>query len=331
MFDFLHNNPLADRVRVARLRFTPFRLILVFFLVMVIAEFIATVPQSLYISYRILLEMGPGVFLGASGGDTDAFLTETAELTNALMGEDVAILIALFSSVIVIFSVLIFCRFIERRPLASMGLSINRSAPLSLATGALLGVAMFGIAFLIAYGMGGVMVTDGVPHPGRMILYLFGFFVEAISVELLFRGFLMLSLCNSTTPGKAVCLSALMFALFAGGSAGSTLLGFANLFFLGVFLGLLVFRAKSLWISVALYAMWCFMEGNVFGTSVGGIWPKTSILVSTPVEGHNLTNGGVFGPEASLAVSAVLLISLVVLWALSGKQLTEPSDTQSYL
>lgn len=327
MFRFLKNNPLAAEARTARLRPTVGKQLLIFLGVMLVGEIVASIPSSIYAVLCTLSLIDPEALAGMLTDQNDELLTEEMNaISAALMRDDGYILCMLFSMVGVILITVLYCRFVEKRSLSSMGLGVRAGAPRSLALGFLFGLLMFGAAFLISYAMGAITVGQGSPAPGIMVLYFFAFFVQAASEEILFRGYLMLSLCNATTPGRAVFISALMFSLMHGGNAGYTILGAVNIFVFGLLLGLLVFRAQSLWMAIALHAMWNFAEGNIFGASVSGMMPSTSILVSLPVDGRNLTSGGVFGPEAGLAVSMVLLLALVALWYFPSKENPAPTD-----
>ncbi|MBQ2718766.1 MAG: CPBP family intramembrane metalloprotease, partial [Clostridia bacterium] len=295
-------------------RFRPKMLgqLLLFFLVMTIAESVAAVPLTFYTTVRMFSLLDPELLLDPNV--TEEALTEAMEaVTATIMAENTYFLLSLFSMAVIIVVTVVYCRLIERRPLSSMGLALNARTPLSLLLGLLLGGAMIGGVFLISYATGALTVEAASPHAGLLILYFFAFFVQSSAEEFLFRGYLMPSLSNATTPLGAVLISALFFATMHTANAGFSLLGGINIFIFGVFLGLLVFRTGNLLIACAIHAAWNFACGPVFGMSVSGLAMPDTVLSSVAVAGRELTNGGAFGPEGGIVTTLILTLSMILL------------------
>lgn len=321
MFDFLKDNPLVEGANAARLRPRSVALhFLLFFLVMTVAEMVAGIPASLYSSYRLLSILGPALFLGSEEMSSEELAAKMEEATAAVMAEDGYLLCTLFSFAITALLVVIFCRFIERRPIASMGLAPTRRSLGGYAVGLLVGLLMAGAAFLIVYATRSVTVEKGSGSVGMLILYLFAFLIQGAGEEILVRGYFMISLTGITRPGAAVVWSAFLFALLHFGNEGVSLLAILNIFLFGVLLGLIVFRTGSLFLACALHGVWNFAEGCLFGLPVSGIRPTQTLLASTLTEGRTLTNGGAFGPEGGAAVTIVLFLAILVFLLLSDKR-----------
>ena len=72
----------------------------------------------------------------------------------------------------------------------------------------------------------------------------------------------------------------------------------------------------------AIHSMWNFAQGNLFGIPVSGLVGSPSPLVTEMGEGkwQTLVNGGSFGLEGGLAVTAVLAVACVTVWFASTKK-----------
>ncbi len=325
MLDFLKNNPLVEGARTARLRPRLAAQFLIFFLVMTVGDMIATIPVSFYTTLRMMSLIDPALLTGPTV-DQEALLAEMEKASAVIMGEDAFLLLSLFSTVAPLLVSLVYCRLIERRPIASMGVTFTKRAPLSLLLGLLLGLLMLGGAYLVCYATGAVTVTAGTCHIGMILLYFLGYLIQGSAEEFLCRGYLMPSLCNATSPFSAILLSALFFSLMHTSNPGFSFVAGLNIFLIGLLLGLLVFRTGNIWIACGLHAAWNFAEGALFGMSVSGTVPKHSFLLSAALEGRTLTNGGDFGPEGGVAVSLILVVALIVFFYLPQRK-TRDTDT----
>lgn len=317
MFDFLKNNPLVAGARTARLRPRSMTMhLLIFFLVMLVTDFVASLPASIYMIVRVIFLIDPSLLANADPEDPSALLEAFNTASTAVLSEDGYILTLLFSTVATAVLCVIYCRFVERRPIASMGLSLRRSTPVLYVLGLLLGLVMFGLTFFIMYVTEAVSVSGGSFAPLILALYLFAFLIQGASEEILVRGYFMTSLTNNTGAGSAVICSSLLFAAMHSGNVGASFLGLFNIFLFGLLLGLITFRTGSLFLPMALHGIWNFAEGNIFGMAVSGIRPRHSILLSALTEGRVTTNGGDFGPEGGAAATIALVIALAVLLVL---------------
>ena len=329
MFDFLKNNPLVEGARTARLRPQSMAMhLLIFFLVTLVTDIVTSLPASIYMIARVIPMIDPTLLANADPKDPDALLEAFNAASATVGGEDGYLLTLLFSTVATAIICVIYCRFVERRPIASMGLSVKRSSFGLYGLGLVAGLLMFGIAFLIMYASGAVSVSGGRFSPAFLALYLVAFLIQGASEEILVRGYFMTSLTNSTGAGSAVVCSALLFAAMHSGNIGVSFLALFNIFLFGLLLGLITFRTGSLLLPMALHGIWNFAEGNLFGTAVSGLRPGHSVLISVLAEGRATTNGGDFGPEGGAAVTIALVIALAVFLLLPQKNTKAPDAPQ---
>ena len=320
MLDFLKNNPLVEGARTARLKPRMAAQFLIFFLVMTVAEMIANIPVSLYSTVRIMTLIDPTLLAGETL-DEAALLAEMDRISAIIAGEDLFYFLSLFSMGAVILVSLFYCRVIERRPLASMGVTFDRKSLPSLLLGLLFGLLMLGSAFLISYGTGAVTVAWGSADVKILILSFLAYLVVGSAEEFLCRGYLMPSLCNATSPISAILISALFFSLMHISNPGFSAVAALNIFLFGILLGFLVLRTGNIWIACGLHAAWNFTEGALFGMPISGTATGRSLLVSTLAEGRVTTNGGEFGPEGGVAVTVILLLAFILFlyWPQSTK------------
>ena len=87
-----------------------------------------------------------------------------------------------------------------------------------------------------------------------------------------------------------------------------------------MFAALYFIRRGSIWGIAALHTAWNFVQGNIFGCYVSGINFYQSVFTTEIDNALSPINGGWFGPEGGLAVTAVLLIGIVTLSFMKNKE-----------
>lgn len=219
----------------------------------------------------------------------------------------------LFSTLLVSLAVLLFCRVLQNRRPGELGLSRPRTVweyPVGLVVGTGLFVAAIGICLAV----GAVSLhTGGEMAFGMWFLFLGGFLVQGMSEEILCRGYFLGSLMRRHRPWVAILVSSAAFALLHLFNAGVTPLALFNIFLFGVLESVYVLRRGNLWGACAIHSAWNFVQGNGFGISVSGTGQGPSPIVTSFNSRMSLWNGGSFGLEGGLAVSAVLLVAIAVL------------------
>lgn len=228
-------------------------------------------------------------------------------------------LIALFATTLTVAAVLLYCLAGERRSLVGLGF-VPRHAAAEYGLGLLGGLVMLSASVLLCAVSGTLTLTltDAQPRLGLLLLFLAGFLIQGMSEELLCRSFLMVSLSRSLPLWLCALTNALLFSLIHLGNPGVTLIALLNIFLFGLFASLLTLRRGSIWMVGALHSMWNFAQGNLFGIPVSGLSGIPSPLQAQVSEGAlpTLINGGTFGLEGGLAVTAVMLVGCALLLTL---------------
>ena len=241
----------------------------------------------------------------------------------------VQLLISLFATSATVGVVLLYCLAAERRSLTSLGLN-RRGALSEYAFGLLGGLVLFGTAVLICGATDTLTVArENAPLPwGMLLLFLLGYLIQGMSEELLCRSYLMVSLSRGLPLWACAMLNALLFSLIHLGNPEVSFIALVNIFLFGLFASFLTLRRGSIWMVGGLHSMWNFSQGNLFGISVSGIAGSPSLLRTELTAGgwQGLLNGGAFGLEGGLAVTAVLLIACCIVVVMPTKKTEIPSS-----
>ena len=226
----------------------------------------------------------------------------------------------LLSTVICILLTLLMTRFAENRPARTLGLLKNGLAAHYL-TGALSGFAAFAGAVGMAWGLGALQyagISGEIPWK-TLALLLLGWMIQGFSEEIAFRGWLMTSLGTHHGPAVTLTVSSVLFAAVHLGNDGISAMALLNLMLFGAFAGLYFMRTRNLWGCAAFHTIWNAVQGNFFGIKVSGIDAGLTVLRFDSVPGRAWLNGGDFGMEGGLAVTAVLIVGIALVWLLPEK------------
>ena len=230
-------------------------------------------------------------------------------LLSQSLNRSVLLLLALFATVVTVICVLLYCLIAERRSLLSLGFS-KKGALAEYAGGLMGGIALFGLSVLLCMLTGTLTLSPTAvrPSPVMLLLFFIAFVIQGMSEELFCRSFLMISLSRSLPLWVCVTVNALLFSLLHLGNPGISLLSLVNILLFGLFASMVTLRRGSIWLVGGLHSMWNFAQGNLFGVPVSGNGGFPSPLTSTLTDGgwQSLVNGGDFGLEGGLAVTAVL-------------------------
>ncbi len=213
---------------------------------------------------------------------------------------------------------------VERRPLRDLGLALDRRLGVGLLTGVAVGAALISGAALLVWLAGGFHWTlSPKATAGRLALSVLGMMGVAVMEELLFRGYLFQRLVEGVGLKIALALGGAAFALIHWGNpgmAGATKAwATVNIALAAVLLGLAWERTRSLGLPIGIHFAWNWVQGPLFGFQVSGTgsggWLKP-VLHGRP----DWLTGGVFGLEASLPGTLVLLIPIMLLARMKPRQ-----------
>lgn len=259
------------------------------------------------ITSQIFAGIGLVVVLIATGFDLSA-LSNQEEITNAVKGVKFLLPLKVIEFLSVMLCAWLFIRFIDRKPLKSIGL-ILKGYEKDLKLGLALGAGLIAIGFLILFILGYLSV-DGFSFPvGTLILYFLLFVVVSFHEEIMMRGYVLNNLMQSMNRYAALSISSVIFMSIHLLNPNVNFLSVVNLFLAGIVLGIYYIHKPNLWLPIGMHLTWNFFQGPIFGFEVSGI--ETKSIINQSVRGNEIITGGAFGFEGSI-LATILIITIIV-------------------
>ncbi|WP_156841946.1 CPBP family intramembrane glutamic endopeptidase [Novosphingobium aquimarinum] len=238
-----------------------------------------------------------------------------AVIESGALGDDDRAVVGLFT--VLLYGGMLLCGWIGGRLFGVRPLHRGAQPARALAIGSSLGA--FGMLVCLAVCVFGdaVLLGGGSPQAGFVWLALLLSVLQVLAEEVVFRGWVQPVLAETWGPAMGVSLSALAFALLhlAGGAEG--FLTIANLFLGGLVMGLLALRSGGILASFAFHYVWNVSEESLFGLVPNPGSPVFGSLVDLDLAGPEWLGGGPQGLNASVAMTAALVLVLAVI-ALAG-------------
>lgn len=277
-------------------------------------------PKALYIVKKVLaFFLVYALGMGVAEGIVIGILYASGY--NPLMGDmpmgHTADLIKYYGFALFSLVTLLYCKFIEKEKLTSIGFNKKFSDYI---IGGLVAVGLL----LCIVGAG--CATGGLSFEGFgsnvnivYLVVLFGaFIIQSLTEEIMCRGFLLTTLLKKTSLPLAVFVSSSAFALLhipsmLEADAKFAITGIVNLYLVSIIFSLLYVLRANIYIVAGLHCVWNFVLNGVMGLSVSGSTSNDSALMSFQVNSENLLNGGIYGLEASVITTVVLGVVVFVL------------------
>jgi len=214
--------------------------------------------------------------------------------------------------------VLAWVRFVERRPLASIGLTGGRATQ-TFALGLLTGVAMV-TTMVAAIWLVGSLATDGIGPAFRSQAALGGiavllecFALQSSAEEILFRGWMLSAIAEKFGIVFAVVLSSLTFTFLHYDPATGWLFA-ANVFLFAVFACCWSISTGNIWGVMGWHAGWNWFFITGFELRTTGLDAHMPALIMKMVpRGPGYLTGGTEGPESSIMCTLLLTIAIAYL------------------
>lgn len=287
--------------------------ILIFIAVFIVASNIEAIPVAIG---TVIWLFGEGNILGmaadtAGRGDFEGYIKGVFDLLEHM--PDWLWIVMLFATVLMTITVILFCRWLQKRRVPSLGLR-RKHAVREYIVGALMGLSLVTLTMVIAVLTGGISEIRFTRFNVILfVLYLVGYMVQGMSEEVVCRGYLMPSIARRNPIWLAVLLSSLVFSLLHFANPGFGLMPTINIFLTGAVFAVYVLKRGNLWGACAMHSFWNFGVGNIFGIAVSGNDPVTnSTLMQSAESGSVLWSGGEFGLEGSLCITIVMLAALAI-------------------
>ena len=204
-------------------------------------------------------------------------------------------------------------KFIDRKPLMSIGLSVKDKAN-EMLIGLGFALAFIGGLFLVLWLIGAINITGYVGFKPGVFIVSVMLFMAAFDEELIFRGYILNNMMDSTSNRWiALAGSSLLFALLHSGNTNvwSTWVPMTELFAAGFILGISYTFTKNLWFPTFFHFGWNFFQG-LFGFEISGFNVDSWKIISHENTGNvpDIVSGGAFGIEGSVITLSLSLIHI---------------------
>lgn len=207
-----------------------------------------------------------------------------------------------------------FLRRVERRGLATAGLSVRKSAVGEVVWGVVIGAAPVVLSVAILAVLGIAKVT---PSPDALAARVSGeawlnyaaTTLGSAYEELLMRGYVLQLLVEGAGSWIAALLTGLIWATGHIGNPGSNAAGIVFTGMSGVLLAWVVIRTGSLWFAIGYHVAWNVVAAHILGLTTSGLDLGVSIW-STTLAGPELLTGGSYGFEGSILTEILDLVGL---------------------
>lgn len=299
--------------------------IIIFVSALAVIFILESIIPSILTTPKILKEIASDPLY--SSGKKTLTLAESMKISSKYMKLPEIMIPNLLCTVFGTIVSLFCCRCIEMRPVRTMGVRKRRLIPNYLIGMGIGAILITSVTFLTVLSGANSINLCGSINFGIIALYLLGFFVQGMSEEFIFRGYLMSSLGSKNTV-LAIAVNSAAFGIVHGLNPGITPLAMVNLILFGLFASLYVILFDDLWGACAIHSVWNFMQGNIYGISVSGSGKSESVFRVNQKSYHGFLTGGSFGIESSIFTTVVLLTaSLLVFFAIKRRYFSKNIKT----
>lgn len=236
-----------------------------------------------------------------------------------------SLLITLFSFAFISLLVFFRVKVIEKRSFSSIGFNKNNWLK-KYSLGFLIGLAMMSIIVLILFPFGYITVEKnpiqpvGISAIASVLVILLGWIIQGATEEIVTRGWLLNVLSTKYNKGVGLLISSTLFGLMHLTNPNVNYIAVINIILVGLFYGLYVIKTNDLWAVCGMHSAWNFAQGNLFGFEVSGLDVSVGSLIDLNLVGSDFVTGGIFGPEAGITATFILLASIGILLFIDKKR-----------
>lgn len=210
---------------------------------------------------------------------------------------------------------------VERNPLHSVGLKLNRRWAREATLGALGGILLMVLTALVMLALGAFHWTRNPGgHFGGILGGFLLFLFVGINEEVAFRGYPFQRLVAGIGPWPTQALLALFFAAIHWSNPGIRDSSLAlkawttlNIALAAVLLGLCYLKTRSLALPIGLHLGWNWAQGYLLGFQVSGTTEAQGFWKPILADRPQWLTGGAVGLEGSAICTVILVVAILPL------------------
>ena len=209
----------------------------------------------------------------------------------------------------------LWVRFIEKRPIRTMGFSKGNGLS-EFTKGVLVGAIMITTVLVVFFITGDAKfdrIQFSLPFLVSWMLVLIGYILQTAAEEIYIRGWLVPIISYHKNAYLAILIASTMFSYFHLDNNGASWLSTLHLFIFGLFTAVYAMKRGNIWGPCGFHFAWNFIMGNVYGFHVSGYDSESSLMYFT-TSNRTFITGGQFGPEGGIPGLVVFILAL--LWAI---------------
>lgn len=242
-----------------------------------------------------------------------AFMTIPTLILFAINNDDTVklTLMSLFTNAFYILAVWFIIAKIQKRKMESIGF-IKKRAYNEYIRGIIIGFIMITTVFVFSWLCGALKFVsfNSSLNVLTLLVALVGFFIQGMAEEVLCRGLILTSIARKNSVLAGIIVNSVIFSLMHISNDGFNIIATLNIAAFGVFMSLYMLRSGNIWGASAIHTIWNFMLGCVLGLPVSGVTlPSVFTFEKTSL---HILNGGEFGPEGGLIVTALLGVAIAL-------------------
>lgn len=275
------------------------KILITIFVGLIIAMVMIFLTSTVYSIVKIMLDKNNGGQLSdiVAALQTDKLLMFISNITQCLA---------------IIFSVVLFWKVFEKKPIRLMGLTSIRSSYKDLIFGLVFGAGSMVLVFVILLATKSISMVNSFFSPNFSIWFLTDiilFVFVGINEEMFARGYCMSVLKQTKNKSIIVIVSSIIFSLMHSLNPSMSVVSYINLFLVGVLFAYMFIKSNTIWLPIGYHITWNYFQGDVFGFQVSGT--QANGLYNINSVGNDLITGGQFGPEGGLVVTLIIILGLV--------------------
>ena len=210
---------------------------------------------------------------------------------------------------------LLLLKWIDKRPTSLLGLGFYKGNIKELSIGMIIGLLMGLLSIILMYAAGSASFS--LNEIGLdLLLYILGvlgvLIISAFFEEVFFRGYIFQSLIEGSNFIITLIIFSLLFGAAHISNEGATFYTIMFTISAGIFLGVLYYKTRALWMCIGMHFMWNWTVGPLFGIGLSDSkFLQRSLFSYEPLDTSMFIGADAIGE----IIQTIILVTLtIVIW-----------------